>query len=241
MGESTSNEGSETINGNTSPNRDPHDVTRFKAAAAKRVHEHRRRKRMGLRCLTVRVNDRRRHQATIFNAAHCGLLFLPDREGFGEGAVPRQTLFYGQDGSAAIDVADWDVEPRAFLEHLNIALLVSTGSRKLDYKDTIRRRGSDLSERSTWLLLGLFHQNSRHAGNAATRKIYRQIKFHFDGVVGRQGVVDRDRCGSASMQRQSTLHNRRRSFIFVLRLERRPSKSHDARSFLIVPLNRRCS
>jgi hypothetical protein len=25
-----------------------------------------------------------------------GLLFLPDREGFGEGAVPRQTLFHGQ-------------------------------------------------------------------------------------------------------------------------------------------------
>jgi hypothetical protein len=26
-------------------------------------------------------------------------VFLPDSEGFGEGAVPRQTLFYGQDGS----------------------------------------------------------------------------------------------------------------------------------------------
>ena len=121
---------------------------------------------------------------------HIALLFLPDREGFGEGAVPRQTLFCGQDGSAAIDVADWDVEPRTFLEHLNIALLVSTGSRKLDYKNTICRPGSDLSERSTRLLRGSFHQNSRHAGHAATRKIYRQIKYHFDGVAGRQGVVD---------------------------------------------------
>jgi hypothetical protein len=44
--------------GNTLPKDDPPDVTRFKAAAAKRVQAHRRRKGMGLRCLTVRVNDR---------------------------------------------------------------------------------------------------------------------------------------------------------------------------------------
>jgi hypothetical protein len=41
-----------------SPNRNPADVTRFKAAAAKRVQAHRWRRRLGLRCLTVRVNDR---------------------------------------------------------------------------------------------------------------------------------------------------------------------------------------
>jgi hypothetical protein len=44
--------------GNALPKDDPPDVTRFKAAAAKRLQEHRRRKRLGLRCLTVRVNDR---------------------------------------------------------------------------------------------------------------------------------------------------------------------------------------
>jgi hypothetical protein len=37
MSESTSNEGSATTDGNALPNRDPPDVTRFKAAAAKRV------------------------------------------------------------------------------------------------------------------------------------------------------------------------------------------------------------
>ena len=58
MGESTSNGGSATTNGNALPNRDPPDVTRFKAAAAKRVQAHRARARMGLRCLTVRVSDR---------------------------------------------------------------------------------------------------------------------------------------------------------------------------------------
>ena len=58
MGESTSNEGSATTDGNALPNRDPPDVTRFKAAAAKRVQAHRWRRRLGLRCLTVRVGDR---------------------------------------------------------------------------------------------------------------------------------------------------------------------------------------
>jgi hypothetical protein len=58
MGESTSNEGSATTDGNALPNRDPPDVTHFKAAAAKRVQAHRWRRRLGLRCLTVRVSDR---------------------------------------------------------------------------------------------------------------------------------------------------------------------------------------
>ena len=40
------------------PKRDPPDVTRFKAAAAKRVQAHRARASMGLRCLRVRVSDR---------------------------------------------------------------------------------------------------------------------------------------------------------------------------------------
>jgi hypothetical protein len=58
MGESTSNEGSATTDGNAPPNRDPPDVTRFRSATAKRVQAHRARARMGLRCLTVRVGDR---------------------------------------------------------------------------------------------------------------------------------------------------------------------------------------
>ena len=58
MGESTSNEGSATTDGNALPNRRPPDVTRIKPTAAKRVQAHRWRRRLGLRCLTVRVNDR---------------------------------------------------------------------------------------------------------------------------------------------------------------------------------------
>ena len=50
MDESTSNEGSATTDGNALPNRDPPDVTRFKAAAARRVHAHRWLRRLGLRC-----------------------------------------------------------------------------------------------------------------------------------------------------------------------------------------------
>jgi hypothetical protein len=40
------------------PKDDPADVTRVRSAAAKRLQAHRRRKRMGLRCLTVRVSGR---------------------------------------------------------------------------------------------------------------------------------------------------------------------------------------
>ena len=42
------------IGGNASPKDDPANVTRYKSAAAKRVQAHRWRKRLGLRCLTVR-------------------------------------------------------------------------------------------------------------------------------------------------------------------------------------------
>jgi hypothetical protein len=61
MDESTSNERSATTDGNALPNRDPPDVTRFKAAAAKRVQAHRARARIGLRCVTVRVSSTVRH------------------------------------------------------------------------------------------------------------------------------------------------------------------------------------
>jgi hypothetical protein len=58
MDESTSSEGSATTDGNALPNRDPCDVARIKPTAAKRMRAHRWRKRLGLRCLTVRVDDR---------------------------------------------------------------------------------------------------------------------------------------------------------------------------------------
>jgi hypothetical protein len=58
MDESTSHEGSATTDAIALPNRDPPAVTRIKPTAAKRVQAHRWRRRFGLRCLTVRVNDR---------------------------------------------------------------------------------------------------------------------------------------------------------------------------------------
>ena len=75
MGESTSNEGSATTDGNALPNRDPPDVTRFRSAAAKRVQAHRWRARLGLRCLTVRVNDR-----TVRHLISTGYLSPESRE-----------------------------------------------------------------------------------------------------------------------------------------------------------------
>jgi hypothetical protein len=57
------------------PKDDPANVTRFKAAAAKRVQAHRWRRRMGLRCLTVRVSDR-----TVRHLISTGYLSLESRE-----------------------------------------------------------------------------------------------------------------------------------------------------------------
>jgi hypothetical protein len=44
--------------GNALPKDDDPEVPRFKSAAAKRLQAHRWRRRIGLRCLTVRVSDR---------------------------------------------------------------------------------------------------------------------------------------------------------------------------------------
>jgi hypothetical protein len=57
------------------PNRDPPDVTRFKSAAAKRLQAYRWRRRLGLRCLTVRVSDR-----TVRHLISTGYLSLQSRE-----------------------------------------------------------------------------------------------------------------------------------------------------------------
>jgi hypothetical protein len=89
MGESTSNEGSETTDGNPLPNRDPPDVTRFKAAAAKRVQGHRWRRRLGLRCLTVRVSDR-----TVRHLISTGYLSLESREGAAAVATALEAWIY---------------------------------------------------------------------------------------------------------------------------------------------------
>ncbi len=64
-----------TTGGDALPNRDPPDVTRFKAAAAKRVQAHRWRRRLGLRCLTVRVSDR-----TVRHLISTGYLSLESSE-----------------------------------------------------------------------------------------------------------------------------------------------------------------
>ena len=74
MSELTSNEGSATTDGNALPNRDPPDVTRFKAATA-RVQAHCWRRRLGLRCLTVRVSDR-----TVRHLIGTGYLSLESKE-----------------------------------------------------------------------------------------------------------------------------------------------------------------
>ena len=89
MSESTSNEESATTDGNAPSNRDPPDVTRIKPTAAKRVQAHRWRRRLGLRCLTVRVNDRVvRHLITT------GYLSLESRDVAASVAIALEAWIY---------------------------------------------------------------------------------------------------------------------------------------------------
>jgi hypothetical protein len=57
------------------PEDDPANVRRYKAAVAKRVQVHRWRRRLGLRCLTVRVSDR-----TLRHLISTGHLSLESRK-----------------------------------------------------------------------------------------------------------------------------------------------------------------
>jgi hypothetical protein len=57
------------------PKDDPANVTRYKSAAARRVQAYRRRKRIGLRCLRVRVSDR-----VVRHLISTGYLSLENRE-----------------------------------------------------------------------------------------------------------------------------------------------------------------
>ena len=89
MDESTSNEGSATTDGIALPNRDPPDVTRIKPTAAKRVQAHRWRRRLGLRCLTVRVSDR-----TVRHLISTGYLSLESREDAAAVAIALEAWIY---------------------------------------------------------------------------------------------------------------------------------------------------
>jgi hypothetical protein len=68
---------------------DPSDLTRLKSAAAKRLQEHRWRKRMGLRCLTVRVNDQ-----TVRHLISTGYLALESREVKAAVAIALEAWIY---------------------------------------------------------------------------------------------------------------------------------------------------
>jgi hypothetical protein len=89
MDESTSNEGSATTDGIALPNRDPPDVTRIKPTAAKRVQAHRWRRRLGLRCLTVRVSDR-----IVMHLISTGYLSLESREDAAAVAIALEAWIY---------------------------------------------------------------------------------------------------------------------------------------------------
>jgi hypothetical protein len=75
--------------GNALPEDDLPDVTRFKAAAARRVQAHRARARLGFRCLTVRVGDRE-----ISHLISRGYLSLENREVKAAVAIALEAWIY---------------------------------------------------------------------------------------------------------------------------------------------------
>jgi hypothetical protein len=74
---------------NALPNRDPPDVTRFKAVTAERVQAHRRRRRLGLRCLTIRISDR-----TVRHLISTGYLSLESIEATPAVAIALEAWIY---------------------------------------------------------------------------------------------------------------------------------------------------
>jgi hypothetical protein len=75
--------------GNALPKDDPANVTRIKSAAVKRLEAHRRRRRMGLRCLTVRVSkDQIRHLIST------GYLSLENSETPAAAAIALEAWIY---------------------------------------------------------------------------------------------------------------------------------------------------
>ena len=71
------------------PEDDPADATRFKAAAAKRLQAHRWWRRMGLRCLTVRVSD---HE--VRHLISTGYLSLESSEATAAVAIALEAWIY---------------------------------------------------------------------------------------------------------------------------------------------------
>ena len=78
-----------TDGGNALPKDDPANVTRFKAAAATRVQAHRWRRRLGLRRLTVRVDDR-----IVRHLISTGYLSLESRETAAAVAIVLEAWIY---------------------------------------------------------------------------------------------------------------------------------------------------
>jgi hypothetical protein len=75
--------------GNALPEDDPASVTRFRAAAAKRLQAHRARARMGLRCLAVRVSDR-----IVRHLISTGYLSLESRDVAASVAIALEAWIY---------------------------------------------------------------------------------------------------------------------------------------------------
>src|SRR3984885_5411488 len=116
-------------------------------------------------------------------------LIAPGGKGISESAIAGRTLFQCQNGTAAIVIDDRNIEPRPALEQLNIALQVGIDRGQADQEEAVGDFHGKARKRGAARLLGFFHQNAGHIGDAAAGKVGRQIEHDLDRMARRKRLV----------------------------------------------------
>src|SRR5215813_2705441 len=113
----------------------------------------------------------------------------PGGKRLSERALARIALFERYDGAAAIVVDHRHVEPRAFLEKLEITLLLGVHRGKAEQEEARRDLHGEAGQRGAAGLLRLLHQDAGDARDPAEGKIGRDIEHDLHRVTRRQRLV----------------------------------------------------
>src|SRR5579859_6091860 len=94
-------------------------------------------------------------------------LFAPGRKRIVEGALTRWALFDRDDGAALVGVDQRHVEPRPFLQELNVARAVGIHVGEPDQEEAVGDLHRKARERRAARLLVGLHQDAGYVGDAA--------------------------------------------------------------------------
>src|SRR5262252_1506692 len=112
-------------------------------------------------------------------------LLAPGGERVVEGALARRALLDRDDGAALVGVDQRHVEPGALLQKLDVARAVGVDIGEADQEEAVRDLDRKARKRRAARLLVRLHQDARHVGDAAARKILRQDEGELRGVARR--------------------------------------------------------